>query len=66
MHRPQHVGQQVIDHPTQQVLETVTEDLTCVVADEHNLAGAGDDQRGIRGGIRQRPRDMVAKRLEQA
>ena len=65
MHRPQRLGQQVIDHPTQQLSELEPEQLPGVVVHEHDLARAGDDQRGVRGGVQQRPREIVAIRLEQ-
>ena len=64
MHGTQRFGQQVLDHPAQQLVERKPEEASGMVVDEHDLARSRDDHDCVGRRIEQRPPEIVAIRLE--
>jgi hypothetical protein len=56
----QSLRKQHLDRATEQVARIEAEQLAGVIVDEHDLAAACHDQRRVRRGIEQRPREIIS------
>ena len=65
MHRRERLREEVLDDPAEELIEVEAEEGGGVIVDENDLTGRGHDQRCVRGGVEQRPGEIVAVGLEQ-